>query len=71
MIELWNLHGTKILGVVGLIQTIVAGALSIPDLIPAASLKWWLLANLVLSSLVLKRGFDNSAAIAARREGEP
>lgn len=54
---LWENHGTKYLGTAA---AIVAGVITIPDLIPADHHKWWSLANVVLGVLTLRRGYTNS-----------
>lgn len=69
MFELWNQHGTKILGLVGILQTVIAGALTIEGLIDPADRKWFDFANLVLCAIVVRRGFSNSAQIDARQGG--
>lgn len=57
LIEFWNGHGTKILGT---LQTIVAGLITIPGLITAAHLPYWGAANVILAALTINRGFTNS-----------
>ena len=57
LVEFWASHGTKILGTAA---TIVSTALIIPELIPAAHMKYWLFANALLGGGVVKRGFTNS-----------
>lgn len=52
----WENHGTKLLGTAA---TIVATALIIPELIPAAHMKYWLFANALLGGATVKRGFTN------------
>lgn len=57
----WAGHGTKVLGT---LAAIVAGLLLVPDLIPAAHMKFWQAANVVLGVLTVQRGFANSQAQA-------
>lgn len=57
LIAFWTNHGTKALGTAGLI---VSGLLVIPDLIPAAHMKWWLAANVIVDALTVRRGYTNS-----------
>lgn len=56
-IQLWVLHGTKILGAG---QAIISGFVAISGLIPDAHMKYWLAANVVLGALTLQRGFTNT-----------
>jgi hypothetical protein len=56
-IAAWTQHGTKILGT---LQTIVAGLVTIPSLIHAEHLPYWGAANIILGALTINRGFTNS-----------
>ena len=56
LLEFWNNHGTKILGVV---QGTIAAIAGVTGLIPDHQLKYWLGASAVLT---VWRGFVNSAA---------
>lgn len=55
--RLWKSHGTKILGMA---SAIVAGFLTIPELIPAETAKYWHAVNVVLGVFTVQRGFTNS-----------
>lgn len=59
LLTAWDDHGTKLLGS---LAAIVATAMLIPDLIPAAHVKYWLFANALLGGGTVKRGFTNSKA---------
>lgn len=56
-IQKWKADGTKMLGT---LTTIISGFIAIPDLIAAGHVKWWAAANVVLGTLTIKRGYDNS-----------
>lgn len=58
LVDFWTGHGTKLLGIAGLT---VSAALLVPDLIPAAQMKYWLFANILLDGSTVKRGFTNSS----------
>lgn len=53
IIRIWTQHGTKLLGTA---QTIVSGVV----LIDGFNTKGWLVANVVLGALTIKRGYVNS-----------
>lgn len=57
LIAFWQGHGTKLLGT---LQTIVAGLITIPGLIEAADLPYWGAANVILAALTINRGFTNT-----------
>lgn len=57
IVQLWANHGTKILGTA---STIVAGFVTIPNLIPHNHLPYWAAANIVLGALTVQRGYANS-----------
>jgi len=68
---LWIKNGTKILGYVGGAQTLITGAMAIDGLIPRNHFKYYLLVNLVINVMTLKRGHTNTAVIKEelRKEG--
>lgn len=57
LLAFWNGHGTKILGTM---QTIVAGFITIPGLITPDNLPYWGAANVVLAAFTINRGFTNT-----------
>lgn len=59
IISLWTEHGTKLLGIAGLV---VSSALLVPDLIPADQMKWWLFANALIDGFTVRRGYTNVKA---------
>jgi len=59
IVNLWKNHGTKILGY---ITGVIPALLLVPDLVPAADQKWFLLVSVLLGGLTVKRGHDNTAA---------
>jgi hypothetical protein len=63
----WTYHGTKLLGLATtIVSSAIAANAAIPDgqekLIAPGQMKWFILANLVLGALTVKRGFSNSKA---------
>ena len=59
LIDLWNNHGTKLLGYA---QAILAGWLLIPGLFDPDNLKWAQAAGVVLGVLTVRRGYVTSTA---------
>lgn len=59
MIELWNNHGTKILGTA---QALLSAWLLIPDLFSPGWLKWAHAVNAALGVFTVQRGISNSRA---------
>lgn len=59
--KFWDNHGTKVLGVLGTVQSIIMALMAIPELIPASYVKYWAASGAVLGVLVYRRGFTNSA----------
>lgn len=57
VIAIWNEHGTKILGT---LAGIVAGLITVPNLIPSEHVPYWSAANIVLGVMTVNRGFTNS-----------
>ena len=61
MIRFWRDHGTKLLGALGTVQSIILAFMAIDGLIPGAQIKYWAAAGAVLGALTVRRGFVNSA----------
>jgi hypothetical protein len=62
----WINHGTKVLGLATTIVASVLGANAmIPQgqspLIPPEQMKWFILANVLLGALTVRRGYTNGA----------
>lgn len=63
--QTWIDHGTKLLGLATIVvsSALSANAMIQPGqspLIPPDHMKWFLLANVLLGALTVKRGFTNS-----------
>ena len=57
IVAFYTNHGTKVLGTAA---TIVAGLISIQNLIPQDHVPYWAAANVILGALTINRGFENS-----------
>jgi len=62
LVSQWRENGTKILGYA---QAILAGWLLIPGLFDPGAIKWAQAAGVVLGVLTVRRGYENSANLAA------
>jgi hypothetical protein len=60
LIAFWTAHGTKVLGVLATIQSVILALLTVPELIPVEHVKWWAASGTVLGVLTTRRGFENS-----------
>lgn len=64
--QFWKSHGTKILGILSLINGVTAALIAIAGLVPIEHLKYWLAVSAVsgiLGASTFLRGFTNSAAL--------
>lgn len=59
LIDFYHLHGTKVLGT---LQAIIAGLLTIPNLFPPTAVPYVTAVSVVLGVLTVRRGFTNTAA---------
>ena len=57
VIQLWNSHGTKILGTLAMV---VAGFPQIDGLVAPEHVKYWAAANLILGAMTVQRGITNT-----------
>lgn len=66
MFQFWYDHGTKILGGLGTVQSIILALMAIDGLIPHDQLKYWAATGAVLGVLTVKRGFTNTSRMGGQ-----